>query len=104
MTALEREPITATDSERLVLGRIQGVLGNVNRVPKLISPNGEEIELPESLFHVLRQLVYHLAQGRAVTIVQLNKALTPQKAAAIHNISRPYPIHPLQHAQIPFTY
>ncbi len=103
MTALEREPITATDSERLVLGRIQGVLGNVNRVPKLISPNGEEIELPESLFHVLRQLVYHLAQGRAVTIVPLNKELTTQEAADMLNISRPYLIKLLEQGEIPFT-
>ena len=103
MTALEREPITATDSERPVLSRIEGVLGNVNRVPKLMSPNGEEIELPKSLSQVLRQLVYYLARGRAVTIVPLNRELTTQEAADILNVSRPYLIKLLEQGEIPFA-
>ena len=103
MTALEREPITATDSERPALSKIEGVLENVNRVPKLMSPNGEEIELPESLSQVLRQLVYYLAQGRAVTIVPLNRELTTQEAADILNVSRPYLIKLLEQGEIPFA-
>ncbi len=103
MTAQEHEPITATDSERPALSRIEGVLGNVNRVPKLMSSNGEEIELPESLSQVLRQLVYYLAQGRAVTIVPLNRELTTQEAADILNVSRPYLIKLLEQGEIPFT-
>ncbi len=103
MTALEREPIIATDSERPALSRIEGVLGNVNRVPKLISPNGEEIELPKSLSQVLRQLVYYLAQGRTVTIVPLNRELTTQEAANILNVSRPYLIKLLEQGEIPFA-
>src|SRR5437899_2631365 len=103
MTALEREPITATDSERPALKRIEGALGNVNRVPKLMGPDGEEIELPESVFHVLRQIVYYLAQGRAVTIVPLNKELTTQEAADILNVSRPHLIKLLERGEIPFA-
>jgi len=103
MTALEREPITATDSERPALSRIEGVLENINRVPKLLSPNGEEIELPKSLSQVLRQLVYYLAQGRAVTIVPLNRELTTQQAADILNVSRPYLIKLLEQGEIPFA-
>ena len=103
MTALERELITATDSERPALSRIEGVLENVNRVPKLMSPNGEEIELPKSLSQVLRQLVYYLVQGRAVTIVPLNKELTTQEAADILNVSRPYLIKLLEGGEIPFA-
>src|SRR5947209_3123600 len=57
MTVTEGEPIVATESERPVLNRIEGVLESEQHVPKLIGPHGEEIELPPSLFHVLRQLV-----------------------------------------------
>lgn len=103
MTVLRREPIAATDSERPALSKIEDVLGNVNRVPKLMGPNGEEIELPMSVFQVLRQLVYHLAQGKAVTIVPLNKELTTQEAADILNVSRPHLIKLLEQGEIPFA-
>jgi excisionase family DNA binding protein len=103
MTVLGREPIAATDSERPALNRIEDVLGNANRAPKLISPDGEEIELPKSLFHVLRQLVYYLAHDRIVAVVPVNKELTTQEAADMLNISRPYLIKLLEQGDIPFT-
>jgi len=103
MTVLGQEPIAATDSERPALSRIEDVLGNVNRVPKLVGPDGEEIELPKSVFQVLRQLVYHLAHDRVVTVVPVNKELTTQEAADILNVSRPYLIKLLEQGDIPFT-
>ena len=87
MAVLEREPIVASENERPALNKIEGVLGNVHRAPKLVGPYGEEIELPQSLFHVLRQLVHHLLQGRAVTVVPHNKELTTQEAADIIKIT-----------------
>jgi excisionase family DNA binding protein len=103
MTVPGREPIAATDSERPALSRIGDILGNVNRVPKLVDPDGEEIELPKSVFQVLRQLVYHLAHDRVVTVVPVNKELTTQEAANILNVSRPYLIKLLEQGDIPFT-
>jgi excisionase family DNA binding protein len=103
MTVREGEPIVAAESEQLVLNRIEGVLEDVQRVPKLIGPQGEEIELPQSVFRVLRQLVYHLAHGRAVTVVPVNKELTTQEAADMLNVSRPYLIKLLEQGEIPFT-
>jgi excisionase family DNA binding protein len=96
------EPIAATESERPILNKIEGVLENVHRVPKLIGPEGEEIELPRSLFHILQQVVYHLAHGRVVTVMPLNKELTTQEAADLLNVSRPYLIKLLEEGKLPF--
>lgn len=71
--------------------------------PKLVGPRGEEIELPESLFRVLRQIVYYLAHGRAVSVVPLNKELTTQEAADILNVSRPFLVKLLEQGDIPFV-
>lgn len=96
-------PVMADENERPALNQIEGVLENVRRVPKLVGPGGEEIELPQSLFVMLRQIVYHLLQGRAVTIVPYNKELTTQEAADILNVSRPYLVKLLEQGDIPYV-
>jgi len=103
MAVLEQEPITANENERLALYKIKGVLDDDNHVPKLIGPNGEIIELPKSVFQVLRHIVYHMMRGRAIFIVPENKELTSQQAAEILNISRPYLVKLLEQGKIPFV-
>ncbi len=102
MTAIEREPIVAPESERSALNKIEGVFESEQHAPKLIGPHEEEIEFPPSLFYVLRQVVHHLAHGQAVTIVPLNKELTTQEAADILNVSRPHLVKLLERGDIPF--
>lgn len=106
MAVLEHEPITASESERPALKQMKGVLTaeyNDNSVPKLVGPTGEVIKLPRSVFYVLRQIVYHMMQGRAITIVPINKELTTQEAADILNVSRPYMVKLLEERKIPFV-
>jgi excisionase family DNA binding protein len=69
----------------------------------LIGPQGEEIELPMSLFHVLRQIIYHMMRGRAISIVPFSKELSTQEAADILNVSRPFLIKRLEQGELPFT-
>ena len=103
MPALEQEPITASDSEQPTLKKMKGVLRNEACLPKLVGPQGEEIILPKSIFHVLQRIVYHMMLGRAITIVPINKELTTQEAADILNVSRPYLVKLLEDGQIPFN-
>jgi excisionase family DNA binding protein len=91
------------ENERPALNNIGYLLENTSYVPKLVGPHGEEIELPQSLFIMLRQIVHYLLNGRAVTIVPLNKELTTQEAADILNVSRPYLIKLLEQEMIPYT-
>jgi len=102
MPVLEREPIAASESERPALNKIESVLENDRFLPKLVGTQGEEIILPMSIFYVLRQVVFHMMRGRAITIVPINKELTTQEAADILNVSRPYLIKLLEERKIPF--
>ncbi len=102
MGVLEHEPITAHETEQPALSQIEGVLKNVHSTPKLIGPHGEEIELPPSVFHVLRLVVYHMQQGQTISIVPLAKELTTQEAADLLNVSRPFLVKLLEQGAIPF--
>lgn len=101
MNIQDRDPIAASESERLALNKIEDVLEDIHRVPKLVGFHGEEIELPRSVFHVLRQLVYHLAKGSAVSVVPIDQELTTQVAALVLNMSRPYLVKLLEQGKIP---
>lgn len=103
MAVLEQTPIRASESEQPALKIMKGVLQSDKRLPKLVGPQGEEIILPKSVFHVLRQIVFHMMHGRAITIVPINKELTTQEAADILNVSRPYLVKLLEEDKIPFV-
>jgi excisionase family DNA binding protein len=102
MTIHDDEPIVATEDERPALNKIEDVLKNVHSIPKLVSPDGEKIELPRSVLDALQQVVNELAHERAVAIVPVNKELTTQEAADLLNVSRPYLIKLLEQGELPF--
>jgi excisionase family DNA binding protein len=102
MPVIEYGPITASENEQPTLRKIDRALENSNHSALLISPDGEQIQLPPSLFLVLKTIVSHLTLGRAVTIVPINKEVTTQEAADILNVSRPYLVKLLEQGDIPF--
>jgi excisionase family DNA binding protein len=70
--------------------------------PRLVGPNHEEIALPETVYHLLKQLVEILARGDAITLVPVGKKLTTQQAADLLNVSRQYLVRLLENGEIPF--
>ncbi len=105
-SVIEREPIGASEFEQPSLDKIEKALRNssntANRRAKLITPEGEAIELPDSVFRLLILLVFHLAHGRAVNVMPVNKEMTTQEAADILNVSRPYLVSLLEKGEISF--
>jgi excisionase family DNA binding protein len=85
------------------LHQIEHVLQHADTAPKLVAPNGETIELPQSVFTVLRQVIYHMMRGNAVFIIPEHQELTTQEAADFLNVSRPYLIKLLNEDKIPYT-
>lgn len=71
--------------------------------PRLVSPAGDEIPLPEPMFHLLARIAEVLARGDAVTIVPVGQELTTQQAADLLNVSRQYLIRLLDVNELPFT-
>lgn len=97
------------ESERPVIEAVEHMLKETRRSarPKLLGPGAasdrEAIELPESLYGVLREVVHFLLQGKAVTVVPMHKEMTTQQAADFLNVSRPFFIKLLSQGAIPYT-
>lgn len=73
------------------------------RTPRLVSPDGSELVVPEEVFDVLVQVVGALSQGRGVSVVPTNAQLTTQQAADHLGMSRPTLVKLLESGEIPFT-
>jgi excisionase family DNA binding protein len=80
--------VAPSSTEQQQLRAVQRVLQG--GVPFLVSPAGERIELPDTVFEVLRTAVKFMSHGQAITLVPDNKAVTTQRAADILGTSRPF--------------
>jgi excisionase family DNA binding protein len=85
------EPMLATEQEHSTLVKLEELLnlphqGENALLPKLYTSTGEEIELPESVFHLLRQLVHQLVLGKGVAITTFHQPLTIWEAATLLNV------------------
>ncbi len=102
---LEREPILASESEAHAIQKLEVALSqhapNTATV-RLIGPNGDSLDLPVSVYTLLRHLVHDLAQGHAVTIMPIETELTTQQAADLLNVSRPFIVKLLESGEMPF--
>lgn len=97
-------PITTPEdklADVIELARLMG--GKRAQRPRLVGPQGETLELPEHVFHLLHQVVTVLARGDAVTVVPVHKELTSQQAADLLNVSRQYLVRLLDEGAIPYT-
>ncbi len=105
---LGRHPVAAGERERQTLADVEQLLDRLDTGQRkarlrLVSPTGEEVELPESVVRLLHQLVHYLARGDSVELVSRHKELTTQQAADLLNVSRPYLVRLLERGDIPFT-
>lgn len=80
----ERQDVVAVDD---FLGRHpqDGSAGTA----KLVSSDGEEVEVPASLFNVLRQIAAMLVQGDGVAVNAISRELSTTEAARALGMSRP---------------
>jgi len=72
------------------------------RKPQLTSPDGPPIDLPETLYKILVDVVRELLAGHAVSILPQSLELTTTQAADILQVSRPYFTSLLKSGDIPF--
>ena len=63
---------------------------------------GEQVELPEEVYRILRQVVEAMRRGMSVTISPVSQTLTTQVAADLLGISRPTVVKLLEDGRIPF--
>lgn len=97
-------PVAATPAARAELGELARFLEEAPpERPRLVGPRGEELPLPEPLYHLLERMVQLLARGQAVTVVPVGQLLTTQQAADLLNMSRQYFVRLLDEGQIPYS-
>jgi excisionase family DNA binding protein len=105
-TSLARGPIPAAENDQINIKHIEQLLEALQESgsarPKLVGPEGQEIELPESIFQALRVVAHDLARNRSVNIVAVNQDLTTQEAADLLNVSRPFLIKLLEEGEMPY--
>lgn len=100
---MTRQPVAPTEAERdqlrELVARYQGRLSSA----RLVAPDGETVELPESVYRILTQVVQAMSRGLAVAVMPLHLELTTQEAADLLNVSRQYLVQLLNHGAIPYT-
>lgn len=102
------EPIVATEQEQSQLAKLDEILsipieGEMASLPRLCSSTGEQVELPESVFHLLRQMVHQLLLSKSVTITTFHQPLTIWEAATLLNVQSKELEQLLDTGTIPFS-
>lgn len=69
--------------------------------PAFLGPANERIELPESVHHILQEVVANMVRGRAVLLTPHHNRLTTQAAANLLGCSRPHLVKLLDSGAIP---
>lgn len=101
---LESEDIQRTEAElRAYLRVLPDGQARRQAAPKLVFPDGTQIELPPNILQALQFVVHHMKRGDAISLVPMTKMLTTNQAADILNVSRPYLVKLLNEGAIPFT-
>lgn len=94
------EPISTPASEQGQIRELHELLKL--GVPALVGSDGERLDLPESVYHLLKLIVKNMRQGRTITVVPEQANLTTQKVANIIGVSRPHVVKLLDSGSIPF--
>lgn len=96
-------PRETDENERSTYVQLERLLNCRSNAPaRFVTPSGEEIEIPETLYLLLRHIVQLLANDEPVCISPTNKELTSQQAADLLNVSRPYLVQLLDRERIPY--
>jgi excisionase family DNA binding protein len=104
----ERVPVFPLADEEQQVHRLStalqqnGASQNGGKRAKLVSPSGEKLEFPGSVYEILVRVVREMDRGNGITIIPVHAELTTQQAADLLNVSRPYLVSLLKEGKIPF--
>ncbi|WP_019855730.1 helix-turn-helix domain-containing protein [Actinopolyspora mortivallis] len=98
-TVLPPDEIDAAGLKQLASALAETSSGRSGKA-RLTGPDGTQVELPEQVYAVLRDVVEAMSHGLAITVAPHNTQLTTGEAAEILNISRPTLIRLLREGEI----
>jgi excisionase family DNA binding protein len=88
MAATAQQPISLPEAEQKQVQELEAMLRQGSAA--LVSSNGERIDLPNTVYEILKKVVTLMAHGQAITLIPDNQAVTTQRAADILGMSRPF--------------
>src|ERR1039458_156727 len=94
------EPIALPDSEGTQIRELNRMLQG--GTPKLVSADGERVELPNTVFRLLKDIARNMQLGRAIVLIPENQQLTSQRAADLLGVSPPHLIALLEAGELPY--
>lgn len=94
------ESVTSPESEEQKIRELNQMLQLGS--PTLIGADGRRVELPESVYRLLKDITRNMQLGRAVVLIPENQQLTTQRAADLLGISRPHLIKLLDAGELPY--
>jgi excisionase family DNA binding protein len=103
VTTIPATSATAPEAtERRGLAAVKAFLGrHESGAARLVSADGEEVEIPAQLIEVLRHVASALAKGSGVEISTLAEELSTAEAARALGMSRPTLVRLLEADEIP---
>lgn len=100
-----RMPIAPTAHEAASVTKLRDFMDGADvsseRPASLVSPSGEQLEIPTSIYQALVAAVAAMAQGNPVSVIPIHQELTTQQAADLLNVSRPHLVKLLDEGAIP---
>jgi excisionase family DNA binding protein len=94
----DSEMTMAVESSRLLAACIrQGESAGLR-----LTDGATDVTVPSSAIQLLVDILKHMAQGDAVSLVPIHAKLTTQQAADLLNVSRPFLVKQLEAGEIPF--
>jgi excisionase family DNA binding protein len=105
----EIEPVTPTAQDVAAIERLSQLVeqGGLEHA-RLLSSDGQTLDIPAPVGKALRQLILLLARGEAITVAPVRRQeedaeLSTIEAAALLRVSRPHLIKLLEAGAIPYT-
>jgi excisionase family DNA binding protein len=92
--------VEVDEAERGRITELAALLGDGSKVT-LLMPGGQRVELPASLLQLVARGATELAMGRRVALVPSAAELTPNQAARLLGVSRPFLVRLLDDGTIP---
>ena len=89
-----KKSMAISDTEQQQVQALERALAR--GVPAFVTSAGERIELPGTVFEVLKTAVGFMSHGQTISLVPDNQAITTQRAADILGMSRPFFIKQLE--------